>query len=656
MAKKPTYEELEQWIKKLDNEVLARNRSEEDLERIFNFSLDMIGSGNLEGYFTKINSSFGEILGYTKEDFLKKPFLSFVHQDDVEKTADALADAGKGKRTIFIENRYKCKDGSYKWIEWKVQALIEKNKFIAVGRDITERKQTEEELKKYRDHLEVLVTERTKDLQKVNEELRAENSERKQTAAALRQYEHIVFSSTDMLALLDNRFSYLAANKAYMEAFELTPELLIGNKMADVFGEEFFNTVIKPNANRCLSGEEVKYQGWFDFPVFKRRFMDITYCPYYSEDNKIIGFVVNGRNITERKRAEEALRMSEKRFKTLVANIPGATYRCACNPDWAMEYISEAIEDISGYPASYFINNKIRTYESIIHRDDTQMVGDAVYDGVDHKRPYTIDYRIIRNDGQVRYVYERGQGVFDHNGDVKWLDGAIFDVTDRKQAEELIHALTHKLITSQENERQKISLELHDSVAQDLSASKISCEMLLNNDLAVVSGVKEKVLQITETLRKSIISIRDLSYDLRPPGLDELGLVQALQHYCEDFAAKTGVIVDFKTAAVNKLRFNADTKINLYRIVQEGLNNVNKHADASSISIKLVSSSPDIILRIEDDGKGFDVMERITGSSDEKRMGLQSMKERVSLLQGKMDIQSSPKRGTKLVIRIPYVE
>ncbi len=347
--------------------------------------------------------------------------------------------------------------------------------------------------------------------------------------------------------------------------------------------------------------------------------------------------------------------MSEKRFKTLVANIPGATYRCACDPDWTMEYISKAVEEISGYPASDFINNKIRTYESIIHRDDTQMVRDAVYDGVDRKRPYSIDYRIIRNDGQKRYVYERGQGVFDRNGEVKWLDGAIFDVTDRKQAEELIHALTHKLITSQENERQRISLELHDSVAQDLSASKINCEMMLNHDLSAVSGVKENISQITETLRKSIMSIRELSYYLRPPGLDELGLVQVLQRYCVDFAAKTGVIVDFKTAAVNNLRLNADTKINLYRLVQEGLNNIKKHADASNVSIKLISSFPSIILRIEDDGKGFDVMERITASSDEKRMGLQSMKERVSLLQGKMEIQSSPEKGTKFIIKIPYV-
>lgn len=93
----------------------------------------------------------------------------------------------------------------------------------------------------------------------------------------------------------------------------------------------------------------------------------------------------------------------------------------------------------------------------------------------------------------------------------------------------------------------------------------------------------------------------------------------------------------------------------MYRLVQEGINNVKKHADAHNVRIKLVSALPNIILRIEDDGKGFDVMERLTASSDEKRMGLQSMKERVSLLQGRIDIQSSHKKGTNIVIEIPYV-
>jgi len=159
MTRRPTYKELEQRVKKLTNETLERDRMEKEVERIFNFSIDMIGSGNFQGYFTKINSSFVEILGYLEKEILENPFIKFVHDDDVEKTKQALADAAKGKKEIYIENRYKCKDGSYKWIEWKVLSIVKENKFFAVGRDITKRKRTEGLLRKQTHDLDERVKE-----------------------------------------------------------------------------------------------------------------------------------------------------------------------------------------------------------------------------------------------------------------------------------------------------------------------------------------------------------------------------------------------------------------------------------------------------------------------------------------------------------------
>jgi len=142
---KPTYQELE-LAQRLDN-----------LERIFDFSLDMIGEGNLSGYFTRINSSFGRILGYTDEEFLAVPFLEFIHHEDVEKTEEALAAAARGQKEIFIENRYKCKNELFKWIEWKVLAIVQEDRFIAVGRDTTERKWAEKELIDTKQSLELLL-------------------------------------------------------------------------------------------------------------------------------------------------------------------------------------------------------------------------------------------------------------------------------------------------------------------------------------------------------------------------------------------------------------------------------------------------------------------------------------------------------------------
>ena len=126
-----------------------------------------------------------------------------------------------------------------------------------------------------------------------------------------------------------------------------------------------------------------------------------------------------------------------------------------------------------------------------------------------------------------------------------------------------------------------------------------------------------------------------------------------MHQFCKDFSEKTGVRVDFQTAGIDNLNLNYDIKINLYRLLQEGLNNVKKHADASNVQIRLVSSFPNIILRIDDDGKGFDLKERLGKNSSEKRMGLSNMKHRVDLLLGKINVESVPGKGTKIIIEIP---
>ena len=152
------------------------------------------------------------------------------------------------------------------------------------------------------------------------------------------------------------------------------------------------------------------------------------------------------------------------------------------------------------------------------------------------------------------------------------------------------------------------------------------------------------------------MAIRDLTYDLRPPSLDQLGLVRTVFQHCEDFSDKNAVSVDFYSAGMDDIELDFVTEINLYRLIQESLNNIKKHADASHVSIRLVASFPNILLRIVDDGKGFDMEKRLVRALSEKRMGLRSMEERVSLLQGKMRIQSCPNQGTRILIEVPQEE
>jgi signal transduction histidine kinase len=233
-------------------------------------------------------------------------------------------------------------------------------------------------------------------------------------------------------------------------------------------------------------------------------------------------------------------------------------------------------------------------------------------------------------------------------------DHALHEVSERKRAELHIRNLSQQLINAQENERQMISYELHDRVAQDLSFSKIECDMLLKNQPELESHVKEKLVAISNSLQGAIRTVRDISYDLRPPVLADMGIAEALKIYCEEFSIKNGVGIDFQSAGLPSFNLNSNVEIHLYRLVQEGLNNIRKHANAARVNIMLMGASPNIILTIYDNGQGFDVKTRELALGNEKRMGLRSMEERVNLLGGQITINSRPMQGTKILIKIPF--
>jgi signal transduction histidine kinase len=168
--------------------------------------------------------------------------------------------------------------------------------------------------------------------------------------------------------------------------------------------------------------------------------------------------------------------------------------------------------------------------------------------------------------------------------------------------------------------------------------------------------MQEQLAKSSSLLSQTITDVRNLSYDLRLPGLDEMGLVKALEIYCEETSENGKVQVEFQSAGMSVIDLDGNMEIHIYRLIQEGLNNIRKHANADNASILLLGSSPNIILRIEDDGRGFDVKSQEILSAATKRMGLRSMQERVSLLQGQMMIQSQPMKGTKIFIKIPMKE
>jgi len=223
----------------------------------------------------------------------------------------------------------------------------------------------------------------------------------------------------------------------------------------------------------------------------------------------------------------------------------------------------------------------------------------------------------------------------------------------KNAAEDRIRNLSQQLLEAQEVERQMIARELHDRVAQDLSSLQIGINTLLPHTVETDPAVRRRMTAYTDTLQRTINIVRDLTYDLRLPGLEGMGLVKALSMYCEDFADKSGLKVQFQALGMHNVKINFDMEMNLYRLIQEGLNNIRKHAAAKQATVKLISAHPNIILHIQDDGVGFDVEKRARNTDKEKRMGLRSMTERVRLINGELKIRSYPRKGTHIFIKFP---
>ncbi len=219
-----------------------------------------------------------------------------------------------------------------------------------------------------------------------------------------------------------------------------------------------------------------------------------------------------------------------------------------------------------------------------------------------------------------------------------------------RRAEEQVHQLSQELLSVQERERQQIALYLHDQVAQELSSLKIATgELFSDADEARAEELRGWSSQLDRCIR----TVRELSYNLRPPGLEQIGLTSALADLCRDFSRKTGIPVKFSKAGADNLQLAFEYAINIYRLAQEALNNTAKHAAARQAEVRLICSWPNLILRIEDDGCGFSPEETCRRARREKRFGLLGMEERVRMMRGVFRIQSAPQEGVKIFIELP---
>ncbi|HCY88461.1 MAG TPA: hypothetical protein DHV36_25220 [Desulfobacteraceae bacterium] len=374
--------------------------------------------------------------------------------------------------------------------------------------------------------------------------------------------------------------------------------------------------------------------------TFARRHLRVTTALTGSARGQVLVFI---EDITEQTTAETALREQNLFLNALVETISNPIFY----KDTRGRYTgcNKAFEDFTGKPRSQIIG---KTVYDMGPKEiaDTYFQKDAEL--FRHPGQQRYEWKMKRGDGKMREVIFDKATLHDTEGQVVGLVGVVSDITDRKLAEELVRNHSRMLMQAQERERQMISCELHDSIAQNMSALKLYLRRL--GDLPEAADTCK---EMSELLDQTIKAVRGLAYNLRPAVLDHLGIVHALKTFCEEFFEETGIQVMFRTAGVHESGLSPELQINLYRLVLEGFANIRKHSFASDAVVSLVGAHPILILRIRDNGRGFNPHETNRLLHREKQMGLRSMKERVRLLDGRMSITSKPGKGTEIIITLP---
>jgi PAS domain S-box-containing protein len=655
MTKKPSYEQLEQRLKELEKEASARRQAEEGAKRteqekraILDSLLEHVVHQDTDMNVLWANQAACNSVGITREDLIgRRCYEVWAGRESTCEDCPVAKARDTGKPQTVEKMT-----ANGRW--WYIQGYpVRDDSGDIVGMseltlDITERKRAEHALRKAYDTLERRVEERTADLTATTERLRNEIEGRRLAQQALENSREMlsnVFDAIDdLLIVTDKDLRVVMSN---WKGHEYLPE-------QERKGH--------PHCYSCFMGRQAPCEPCHALEVFATGKMkelehvnptdgktrEVRVLPVFDDEQNVTMVVEHLRDITERKRAEKALGHSEETLKAILAASPVGI---GLAQNRIIKWGNRALYNMLGYEEGSPEEINVKTIYA--DSEEYERVGRDLYPVVEAKGTGQVETKWVGKNGAIVDCYVQLTSL-DESDLSKGVIVAAMDITQRKQAEKRIRALSHQLLQAQEVERQRLAHDLHDHLAQDLSALKISFDTFCDRHQEISTGARQKMSELSRKLHGVILAVRDLAYDLRPPSLDEAGLVNALDEYCEEYSSKNDIEIEFLPVGLDESKLDFDTKITLYRLVQEALSNVRRHADASHVFIRLVPSFPNIILRIEDDGRGFDVAARLAAAHYEKRMGIVGMKERVTLLRGTMEIQSRPAQGTKIVVELPY--
>jgi PAS domain S-box-containing protein len=484
----------------------------------------------------------------------------------------------------------------------------------------------------------------------ITERKLAEQASRR-SAESLALLGHTIRSIGECVSVTDTENRILFVNDAFSRTYGYTPDELIGKPISVVRSPRTqppTDEVLYSTCQGGWRGEMInRKKDGTEFPIA------LSTSTVRNEQGHVLALVGIAMDITERKRAEDKLRESEERFRTLVESQGegiGIVDAQEC-----FVFANPAAETIFGVPRGSLIG---RSLVEFVKSEQWEIIEAQTNVRREGKRS-VYELGIVRADGGTRYLLvtatpriqdERYSGAF-----------AVFsDITERKQAEEELRKsheelrmLADRLQTIREEERKRLAREFHDQLGQSMTALKMDLVLLLRTISDEKRDIQRKL--VAEELRSmqklvedTVRLIWNIIADLRPQMLDDLGLLAAFEWETKQFELRTGISCKFKSSAGDIL-LDSKKSIALFRIYQEALTNVARHANATVVKSVLRTDNEVLILEIRDNGRGISPSEQLRSES----LGLIGMRERAMILGGSFEINGIAGKGTTIIVRLP---